>query len=359
MNNIFCLQNLQENAMKPNYDNILVYSSVEESFTTETFRALVEMNNAYREESKILYRTMLESGDDFEVVNEGVSDFVSKVKDIISKFLKFLKSLFERFSIMIHKMVSSEKYIKKNKDKLLAFDSSDNFNINGYNFTIDGTVPVANALAEFTEDFIGINFDIANGKIKKDSIKDQYDKFINKVENGLYDEFRAQVIAQNGYISQEDFGKELFEVYRDGQSNTNVIEITPGKVTESMRRFDNYSEIEKVNRKLKDSIEKDYKEIEKQVARMVKGVRDKDAGKILTVSVDSDYATVQDFQATNDEMHQLDLLIKAKTNQIIEMSNIHSMAFSYKMDAIKDCYKQDKAILYKALSQIAKNHKYS
>ena len=55
-------------------------------------------------------------------------------------------------------MVGSDKYLIKNADKLTAFDNVDNFEINGYNFTIEGSIPVVNALAAFNEDFLKINF---------------------------------------------------------------------------------------------------------------------------------------------------------------------------------------------------------
>lgn len=356
MSNVFCLRNLQESSIQPNYDNILVYNTIEESFSSETFRFLMEMNNAYREESKIFYRTVMESGNDFDVINEGVSEFLGKIKEIIAKFIKFLKSLLDRFSIMLHKMVGSDKYLAKNKDKLLAFDAIDNFDIDGYVFTITGNIPAVNALAAFNSDFLKINFDVKEGDTFKQAIQNQYDKFANELED-KYDKFRAEVIGEDGYITQSDFGQELFAVYRDGRTSTANIEINSAKITEALGRFNNFSELEKANKKIQHQLEKDYKEIEKKVARMARGVRDKDAPKTLTVNVDSDYASVEPFKVTNDEMNTLDMFIKAKANQILEMSNIHSMAFSYKLDAIKDCYNQDKKILYKALNQIAKNHK--
>ena len=88
MSNIFCLRNLQESTFVPNYDNTILYKEIEESFTAETFRFLIEMNDAFREETKIFYRTVMESGNEFEIINEGVSDFLAKIKEIISRISK-------------------------------------------------------------------------------------------------------------------------------------------------------------------------------------------------------------------------------------------------------------------------------
>ena len=73
------------------------------------------------------------------------------------------------------------------------------------------------------------------------------------------------------------------------------------------------------------------------------------------MAINSDYDKVGtgNITVSTEVMNQIDLFVKKKAEQIIEMCNIHSLAFSYKLDAIKDCYKQDKDVLYKALSKLA------
>ena len=60
---------------------------------------------------------------------------------------------------------------------------------------------------------------------------------------------------------------------------------------------------------------------------------------------------------SQDTLNKLDLYMKAKADQVVKMSSIHSMAFSYKLDAITDRTKQDKKILYTALSKVTKDLK--
>ena len=48
--------------------------------------------------------------------------------------------------------------------------------------------------------------------------------------------------------------------------------------------------------------------------------------------------------------------MKSKATQIKEMSTIHTQAFTAKLAAAKDCYSQDRKVLYKALYKI-KGHK--
>ena len=60
----------------------------------------------------------------------------------------------------------------------------------------------------------------------------------------------------------------------------------------------------------------------------------------------------QGFTMSGDLMYKLDLYTKAKVDQITEFSNIHTLAFSAKLDALKESYKQDRALLYTALLKI-------
>ena len=60
----------------------------------------------------------------------------------------------------------------------------------------------------------------------------------------------------------------------------------------------------------------------------------------------------QGFSMSADLMYKLDLYTKAKVDQITEFSNIHTLAFSAKLDALKESYKQDRALLYTALLKI-------
>ena len=53
-----------------------------------------------------------------------------------------------------------------------------------------------------------------------------------------------------------------------------------------------------------------------------------------------------------DFMAQLDLYVRAKVDQIQEYSNIHILAFTAKLDAIRDAYRQSRNVLYSALSKV-------
>lgn len=339
--------------------NVLESSFVEESYFVSTLDFITESKREMREYSKELYKNILE-GVEYEVVNESFNDFFTKVKDIIDKFLKFIKSLFDRFSTYLHKMIASDKYIIKNKDLFKKFNNDDHkFDIEGFYYTFDEDVPAINALADFNKDFIKLDFDIMNGK-KDDKeyikyITTQDSKLKGELNNGSYDRFRAEVLGKENYeITQGEFAEELFEIFRNGYNKKDTITIDEENLMASLSYFQNYSDLEKEIKKTKDKIEKEYKAIEKSLHKLITKGDNVEKAVTLVVNPDYDGYSGDTFVSSQEVLTKLNLFIKTKTNQVMEMSSIHSMAFSYKLDAITECYKQDKKILYTALSQIQK-----
>lgn len=361
MSTIFNLDVLTHN--QTNMDNMLESSCIEESYFITTLEYLTEMKSEFRQYGLELHKNILESTS-YEVVNESFSDFFSKVKQIIERFLKFIKSLFDRFILSLHKLVKSDKYISKHKELIRKFNSDHEFDIEGYYFTFNSNVPVINARAEFSKDFVELDFDMfkADGA-DKDYLKyisDQSGKLKYEIENGKYDLFRGEVLGKENYrIAQEDFAEELFEIYRNGYNKKDTITINTENILASLAFFENYTEFEKSVKKTKEQIEKDYKHIERQLQGLVYRSKDNDIAKAIGIGISADYKdnTREYIQATEEVYSKLNLFIKSKVNQVIEMSNIHSMAFSYKLDAITECYRQDKAILYRGIQEVLKDSK--
>lgn len=342
--------------------NVLSTSFIEESFFITTLDFISESRNEIREHTKELYKTITEAQSEM-VLNESFSDFFMKIKDMINKFLKYIKSLFERFSTLFNKMISSDKYIIKNKELFKKFNSDHEFEIEGYVYNFDPTVPAINALVEFNKDFIEIDFDIMNGK--KDNkeylkyLKSVHGRLSGLLQNGYYDKFRAEVLGLENYeITQGEFSEELFRIFRSGDIKKDTIRITEENlITDVLNIFENYKTLENDIKKTKDKIEKEYKLIEKSIQRLVTRDNDFDMDKAIGIGINPEYdgSSIDGFNVSQEVLNNLNLFIKTKTNQVMEMSSIHAMAFSYKLDAINECYKQDKKILYTALQQIQKD----
>lgn len=326
----------------------------EESYFATTVNFIMENRNEYTKAKMTLYKSISEATSE-RVVLESFSDFFVKIKEIIDKFLKFLKSLAARFLTSLNKLIESESYLKKHKKDFSDFKDADKFDITGYKFTFTDNIPVPNAILDFNRDmFIDLLGD--QNKINASGVQSTNVSLAANLENKC-NEFRKNIIGADNDISISDFPDELFKVYRNGDNDTDTIEVDRLYVRNAVDRFFSYSTIKKSIDSQCKQVNDAYKRVEAQVKDIVKrnGDLNKEAFKtnmqkatdITAVSVDG-----EGIMMSGDLMMQLDIYVKTKVDEIQKCSDIHALAFSAKLDALKDCYRQDKATLYTALSRI-------
>lgn len=327
----------------------------EESYFATTVNFIMENRNEYTKAKITLYKSISEATSE-RVVLESFSDFFVKIKEIIDKFLKFLKSLFARFLTNLNKLIESESYLKKHKKDFSDFKDSDKFDINGYKYTFTDNIPSPNIILDFNKDlFTDLLNDNNNNKISVSIVQTTNVNMVSNLDNKC-DGFRAAVLGKSEGISISDFTNELFKVYRDGKIDTESMTIDRAYVRNAVDRFFSYSNTKKSINSQYAQVSDAYKRVDSQVKDIVKRNGDLNktaftdnlkAAGVSTVDIDT-VGTVM----SSDLMVQLDIYVKHKIEEIQKCSDIHALAFSAKLDAMKDCYRQDKAILYTALSRI-------
>lgn len=379
------------------------------SFIQEGYDFVLETNAFFNEAERDFYSKILGSYGDDNIINESFGDFFGAIKKIINKFIEWIKKIFKQFAAKLAGLVGSEKYIKKHKTLLYSFSTEDEFEYSGYKYTKidDASIPRANACDAFGEtsgntsspymDKLGGlsltlgyrvagDTDIGNGeeadaintKRKKleDLLKKRNEEYDDKVED-FYDAFRGHVIGIDHDIDDTDFSEELFKLFRNDESSESSITIDSNYVTEAYRRFDKYKDTIKQINKTKDAIIKDYQDLEKQLDKLIE--YNKDAKSFSVKSVSRDYSSNQILKlggapekfATFDDtgkasntdaapsysqaaFDSLNLWLKKQSTRVNRMCDIHSRAFSAKLEAAKDCFSQDKKILNKAIQQVIK-----
>lgn len=335
--------------------NKLATMDIEESYFASAVSFIKECNKEITDNKLTLYRNISEATTQ-GVVLESFSDFFIKAKDIIDKFLKFIKSLFQRFINTVMKMVSSDKYITKNKKKLDDFKPEDNFNFNGYKYTFSPNVPLASAALSYNNNlFDKLYASGTNGVLTTTGVRD----VVNSLDfEEDYNNFRAQVIGKEGSISVSEFSEELFKVFRNGELDTDKFEVSRTEVMRSLDRFESYKKIKSELEHERSEIEKAYDRVKKQIQEIVKRNGDMNVSAFINKLPDGNGITNVDtvnndgFTMSGDFMAQIDMYVKAKVDQIQEYSNIHALAYSAKLDAHKECLKQDRNLLYTAMSKV-------
>ena len=357
------------------------------SFVQEGYDFILEIGRDYMNAEKTFYTEVLGSYGDNEIITESFDGFFNKIKEIINKFIEWIKKVFKQFVAKINALFNNEKYIKKNQKLLNKFESQDEFEFNGYEFTnIDKTnIPAANAQEAFIDETNGKGYfnnwytkgdyndttdsdrTLRNGETE--TLNTALDNSLTTLNDNLedfYDAFRGKVIGKNEKIDSNDYPNELFSFFRNDENTTSNITIDATYVLEAYRRFDKYKDLVKSIEKTQKDMIKDYEALEKYLDKMIKLTKSDSKNTLSFTSVGSNkYVSgqitalgVTDFSAktvydtsTYDKMNNY---LKTQSSKVSQMCTIHTQAFTAKLEAAKDQFKQDKKILYKALQQVIK-----
>lgn len=364
------------------------------SFVQEGYDAILAMNEFYCNAEKTFYNNLLGSYGDNNIINESFSDFFGKIKEIIAKFIAWLKKIFKEFIAKLAGLVNSEKHIKKNIKLLNKFGSEDEFEYKGYKFTNINAydAPKAAALEAFksSEDNYfeivqakaagpavsgntynwGVDYFAASDDEEKRRATDAINTKLTAMNDTLsdslddfYETFRGLVIGKNEKFSASEFSEELFKFFRDDSNTTSSITIDSNFVMEAKQRFEKYKDTIKNIEKTQKAMIKDYEDLEKHLDKLIKYNKSEST---LDFSSDngSSYSSAQINrlgtwnsankiydQSTVDRMNSW---LKIQSGKVNQMCQIHTQAFSAKLDACKECFTQDKHILNKAIQQVLK-----
>lgn len=348
------------------------------SFMEDAYQFVLYNTHELNEANKEFYKNILESGDNQDIINESFDGFFNKAKEIIKKFIEFIKKIFNKFIAKINSLFKSEKYLIKHKNDFAKFNTStDEFSFKGYNFTnlYEGDIPKSNALSAWSDgtDFTMNGLNVVNdgdgsAETALTDITNKYDKYTDSLDD-FYDKFRGEVLGLDYDVSPSDFDEECRQVFRDGTKDVTSISVDSTYVSSTYTRFSNYEDLKKCVEKTKQKMEQDYHRLEDVLSKALKTSK---VGSAVTYSFNpsssNTYASgelgkyndsgegITNKASTTEINTKIDMYLKAKITQIQQMSSIHSVAFAAKLTAAKDCMLQDKAVLYKALAKI-KSHK--
>lgn len=369
------------------------------SFMIETYAFLEAYQRDYNNVVKQFYKNILESADSQEVINESFGDFFRKAKEIIKKFLEFIKKIFAKFITKLNSLFKSEKYLEKHKNDFAKFESEDEFTISGYKYTVIGnTAPVNKAVdlwfndvdngniktsniegnddfnyssASYTNAENGLDSDDKKTKARQNATVVAIEKKYRTLVDGLedwYDKFRGHILGKNNEdITSSEYDEELFRVFRDDYDKPSDITIDYNAVNTAYSEFTGYHNLIREIEKDRREIESNYQKLERALETALH--KEKSGDGMFTVKFNvttsntyasdnmSKLSSANDIKVNNDIYNKIDLYMRAKVTQIQTMSSIHTQAFSAKLQAAKDNFVQNKQILYKALSKIQSHKK--
>ena len=332
-------------------------TDIDHSFFAETTQFLMGLDEEMLNNNKNFYKSLCEAQEEPILIDESFSDWTAGIKKIIDKILDFLKAILNKFLVGLNMLVKREGYLKSHKKDFNKFSDEDHkFLLKVFNFTFDVACPSETVLTDYSKSLDSITSMLTDRSAgEKDplaKVTTAYENYINSLDGDYYDQIRAEVMGlKNTTIDASEFSAELFKIFRDDNQTKEEKEITHQDVIAALTFFDSYEKIKGETTKKKTHIEKEYNAIKKSIDNASK----KD-GKTLSVRLTKD-GDMTAMELGEEVAAKYDMYIKAKSNEIQEISSIHALAFSAKLDALKDCFNQDKTILYKALYRILGNVK--
>lgn len=355
-------------------------TNISVSYFTEALKGISEIEQNNLAITQEFYKGILEAGDNPVLIVEASNGLIDGIKNIIDKFIALIKKIVAKFSTTLHKLVKSDKYLVKNKKKFEKFGSEHEFDMDIYTYThIDtDTFPNTSAYNLYKSgDFSGVK-NFTNGVEYTAAI---YDDFVANLPQ-WYEKFRGVVLTDSGYTGDSisnatpytsgEYADELRKKYRNNESSKTKTTITSVEVNQALTRFEGYKKTLEHVQKLQRDLEREYTAIKKDISNITAAYSDNDiksaAGnyevnfdvkKSGNKDTDTQKLVVSDYndEAKKKQMDSaLTKFIKAKATQVDQMCTIHSMAFTAKLDAIKEAYAQDKKVLYAALKKINKTY---
>ena len=352
MNAVFNAQSfIKESTLSLHVENTHQYEY--NSYFLEGLNFLSQLRKEKTVQEAKLYRVMAEAGDNLWVVHEGFGDFFQWVKDFIKKVINFFKKLLAKFWVRINSLFGRDKYIENNKDQLREFGSEHEFDIKGYKFTIKDGIPTLDPVEKIEEALHGLAVAAEDNGKKSYKVKDKtaltnaYAKF--QEDKDKLDNVRASILGENGLIDDSDWKDALFEKFRDGDREKITITVTSSVVTESLTNFTNYDKMKSKTEKQRDNVEKAYNRIQKKFDELAEKAKNLASENVSVSDFVDDNASER---ADEDKIFTISAFARDISNRLEEISNLHVMAFTAKLDAIKDRYHQDKSIIYGAFKKI-------
>lgn len=312
-----------------------------ESLFIYSFNLLRDSDNNINEMLKKIHigAILSESKNEYYLKEFSIGD---TIKTIIDWFIKMIQQIWGKFKSMFQKIVYNDETIKKYEDKLRNLKGSFNIDFERYNYTcFDADIPSINLKTQFNTDYndlIGKLESIRDLKSKQERIYRmqvvESEVSTKSKDPAYYDKVRQITLGLPYMVSSDNYAEELFNRFRDGGSfrSSKIDRIEVSII------LDRYFKSKEIKKQLEES--------KKETIKSADDVKSK-IGRLSLQKLNSSYVPYD-----MEEEVLFNKIINTKTGEVSNVCNIFVMAFSAKLDAVKEAIAQDKRILFEAIKYI-------
>lgn len=318
------------------------------SYLESAFQTLSDLSNSHNSAIMELYSVMNEA-DDKSKENDCLCKYFEEVNKLISKFNKNIEELVSRFIINIDNIVDANSDLLDNNDIITQFKP---FSYRYKMFNIDNIsnpdFPRLDVLSIYKKefDFIGqLMQDLGHGATntsKLEVIATVYNKLNTSAANmSVTKKCIDSIIGIDKDNNIETFTTDLYNKFSNSDDLKDVV-INKSIMYNLKTSLANYKTLENSG---VASVENLIKQFDQIIAEL-KEILHCNKNHTLKIDTETDGIKNTTYSMDTYSMNQLDLFMKAKINQIMEMINIYTIAVSIKLDAITDYFEQCKDIIH-------------
>lgn len=329
--------------------SILVQKPVippDENFITESLEFMCNLNEEINNVFLDLFAAFNISStyNEIDILTEGMNDFISGIKDVIKKLIKFIELFFERFKRYLLKFANNDSFIKKAKDKLSTVSFPKDLKYKGFRYTIIENIPNVSCLESLKHELNDEDYIDIGSKIKK--LKDELTS--HYYFNNIY----TNILNSSAHIGKDKFKDELYKTFRRGEKEEKDIYITTEVVNEFITSLENYKKNIKDVAESKDKIISLYKSLERYFDSSL---------KIKYINRNSVSIEISKFKIENDKLHSTEVekreikeedartlasYMQLRGKQVKEIGVILNIAFAEKLEAIIEEKKKAREVLH-------------
>lgn len=326
----------------------------EESYFSSAINFLKEINSTYVDSKIALYKSIAESSSDILML-ESFSDYYVQVEAIVDKFLRFLRNKMDEFFSIMESFIDENTVLKEHRKALIEdIKTYEDDQTEGYNYTVDEEIPDVSAIDKFNASLFDDFFKANITDLNADAVKNT----VNSIElEQDYRKFRARILGKDGELSDGEFAKMIYLIFRDNNATCIELNLSAAKIRKIAEEFFKFSDIKNGLNKQYTEIEKAYNEVLKKISIVSKNNNNLTISAFTNIlpndigvdKIDGKAVDNTGMMMSANMMLQLDIYCKAKADQLQKYTDITLMAIGAKMDAIKDMYSQNQRILLKAV----------
>lgn len=325
--------------------NVLSDVTPGESYMESAMISLDKLNKSFIESTKDLYVKISEAEDRAQE-NSAMCCYFTEIEKAIKEFTNKSNEIVSRFIINIDNIVDANQDIVSNPD-LIANLKPFSYRFFKFEKISDPSYPNMNPLAVYKRefDFIGQLLQdagpAASNQSKLEIIATVYNKLNESGKNNsLTKKCIKDILGED--CDLEEFAHELYEEFKEDEPEDIVV--NKSVLYDIKLSLTNYKNLENSGVACAENLIKQFNEIANNLGEIICGNKN----NTLKIDTPTDGIRNTTYKLDTYSMNQLDLFMKSKVNQIMEMINIYSIALSIKLDAITDYFEQCKDIIHMA-----------